>query len=64
MTFGDQEMLEKILNRFKQDSIDDAAELKNTWTKTSRIRVGYWFIALQDALHKWGRRHWPMPLEP
>ncbi|WP_431293760.1 response regulator [Pedobacter sp. P26] len=28
MTFGDQEMLEKILNRFKQDSIDDAAELK------------------------------------
>jgi CheY-like chemotaxis protein len=29
MTFGDQQMLEKILNRFKQDSIDDAAELKN-----------------------------------
>ena len=28
MTFGDQQMLEKILNRFKQDSIDDAAELK------------------------------------
>jgi CheY-like chemotaxis protein len=29
MTFGDQQMLEKILKRFKQDSIDDAAELKN-----------------------------------
>jgi len=28
MTFGDQQMLEKILNRFKQDCIDDAAELK------------------------------------
>lgn len=28
MTFGDQQMLEKILNRFKQDSIDDAATLK------------------------------------
>ncbi|KQM72554.1 histidine kinase [Pedobacter sp. Leaf216] len=28
MTFGDQQLLEKILNRFKQDSIDDAAELK------------------------------------
>ncbi|WP_293311110.1 ATP-binding protein [Pedobacter sp. UBA5917] len=28
MTFGDQQMLEKILNRFKQDSIDDAASLK------------------------------------
>lgn len=28
MTFGDQQMLEKILNRFKQDSIDDAAALK------------------------------------
>jgi signal transduction histidine kinase/CheY-like chemotaxis protein len=29
MTFGDQQMLEKILKRFKQDSIDDATELKN-----------------------------------
>ena len=29
MTFGDQQMLEKILNRFKQDCVDDAAELKN-----------------------------------
>ncbi|WP_316762957.1 hybrid sensor histidine kinase/response regulator [Pedobacter aquatilis] len=28
MTFGDQQMLEKILNRFKQDCIDDATELK------------------------------------
>ncbi|MCZ4224392.1 hybrid sensor histidine kinase/response regulator [Pedobacter rhodius] len=28
MTFGDQQMLEKILNRFKQDCINDAAELK------------------------------------
>ncbi|MFC4213120.1 hybrid sensor histidine kinase/response regulator [Pedobacter lithocola] len=28
MTFGDQQMLAKILNRFKQDCIDDAAELK------------------------------------
>jgi len=28
MTFGDQQMLEKILNRFKQDSIDDGIELK------------------------------------
>lgn len=29
MTFGDQQMLEKILNRFKQDCVDDAAALKN-----------------------------------
>ncbi|RYD78305.1 MAG: response regulator [Sphingobacteriales bacterium] len=29
MTFGDREMLEKILNRFKQDCIDDAEELKS-----------------------------------
>ena len=28
MTFGDQQLLEKILARFKQDSIDDAGELK------------------------------------
>ncbi|RZJ83570.1 MAG: response regulator, partial [Chryseobacterium sp.] len=28
MTFGDQQMLEKILNRFKHDCIEDAAELK------------------------------------
>ena len=28
MTFGDQQMLEKILNRFKQDCSDDAAALK------------------------------------
>jgi len=28
MTFGDQHMLEKILNRFKHDCIEDAAELK------------------------------------
>lgn len=28
MTFGDQQLFEKILNRFKQDSIDDAIELK------------------------------------
>ena len=28
MTFGDQQMLEKILNRFKLDCIDDSAELK------------------------------------
>ena len=28
MTFGDQQMLEKILVRFKQDSINDSAELK------------------------------------
>ncbi|WP_443945536.1 ATP-binding protein [Pedobacter sp. AW1-32] len=27
MTFGDQQMLEKILNRFKQDCIDDAGTL-------------------------------------
>ncbi|MFC3561673.1 hybrid sensor histidine kinase/response regulator [Pedobacter jamesrossensis] len=27
MTFGDQQMLEKILNRFKQDCVDDALEL-------------------------------------
>ncbi|WP_426326510.1 ATP-binding protein [Pedobacter sp. R-06] len=32
MTFGDQQMLEKILNRFKQDSIDDAAALKKHLT--------------------------------
>ena len=32
MTFGDQQMLEKILNRFKQDSIDDAVELKKHLT--------------------------------
>ncbi|ARS41646.1 hybrid sensor histidine kinase/response regulator [Sphingobacteriaceae bacterium GW460-11-11-14-LB5] len=32
MTFGDQQMLEKILNRFKQDSIDDAALLKKHLT--------------------------------
>ncbi|MDQ0637122.1 signal transduction histidine kinase/FixJ family two-component response regulator [Pedobacter sp. W3I1] len=32
MTFGDQQMLEKILNRFKQDSIDDAAALKKYLT--------------------------------
>lgn len=29
MTFGDQQMLEKILKRFRKDCIDDAAELKN-----------------------------------
>lgn len=29
MTFGDQQMLEKILNRFKQDCIEDSIELKN-----------------------------------
>ncbi|RYG15797.1 MAG: hybrid sensor histidine kinase/response regulator, partial [Chitinophagaceae bacterium] len=29
MTFGDRQMLEKILNRFKQDCIDDAAALKS-----------------------------------
>lgn len=29
MTFGDQQLLEKILNRFKQDCIDDSAELQN-----------------------------------
>ncbi|KQR72149.1 ATP-binding protein [Pedobacter sp. Leaf176] len=28
MTFGDQQMLEKILNRFKQDCIDDATALR------------------------------------
>ncbi|GGI28309.1 hybrid sensor histidine kinase/response regulator [Pedobacter mendelii] len=28
MTFGDKEVLEKILNRFKQDCVDDAKELK------------------------------------
>lgn len=28
MTFGDQQMLEKILSRFKQDCISDSAELK------------------------------------
>ena len=28
MTFGDQQMLEKILARFKQDCINDSAELK------------------------------------
>jgi len=28
MTFGDQQMLEKILNRFKEDCEDDSAELK------------------------------------
>jgi signal transduction histidine kinase/CheY-like chemotaxis protein len=29
MTFGDQQMLEKILTRFKKDCIDDAESLKN-----------------------------------
>ena len=28
MTFGDQKMLEKILTRFRQDCVDDAAELE------------------------------------
>lgn len=32
MTFGDQQILEKILNRFIQDSIDDAAALKKHLT--------------------------------
>lgn len=29
MTFGDQQMLQKILNRFKQDCIDDATALRS-----------------------------------
>lgn len=33
MTFGDQQMLEKILNRFKQDCIDDVAVLRDALTQ-------------------------------
>lgn len=32
MTFGDQQMLEKIINRFKQDCIEDTAELNAALT--------------------------------
>lgn len=36
MTFGDQQMLEKILNRFKKDCIDDSAELKQHLTEKNQ----------------------------
>ena len=36
MTFGDQQLFEKILNRFKQDSIDDAIELKQYLKKNDK----------------------------
>jgi len=43
MTFGDQQMLEKIIKRFKQDSIDDSNQLKTLLIddnkETSRLIV-------------------------
>ncbi|KLT66364.1 ATP-binding protein [Pedobacter sp. BMA] len=36
MTFGDQQMLEKILNRFKQDCKDDSRELKELLVENNR----------------------------
>ncbi|WP_316801553.1 ATP-binding protein [Pedobacter frigidisoli] len=36
MTFGDQQMLEKILNRFKQDCKDDSRELKGLMVENNR----------------------------
>ncbi|MCX2576344.1 hybrid sensor histidine kinase/response regulator [Pedobacter sandarakinus] len=36
MTFGDQQLFEKILNRFKQDCIDDAATIERCVTDNDR----------------------------
>ncbi|RDC57079.1 response regulator [Pedobacter chinensis] len=40
MTFGDQQMLEKILNRFKQDCVDDSIELKKLLAENNQEKSG------------------------
>jgi len=40
MTFGDQQMLEKILSRFKQDCIEDSIELKKLLAENDQEKSG------------------------